>query len=80
MSQFYKFLKKYHKWLGVTLAIFFMLFALSGIVMNHRGFFSKIDIKRSWLPKEYRYTNWNNAAIRGAKQCKTDSVLVYGNI
>ena len=80
MSRFYKFLKKYHKWLGVTLAIFFMLFALSGIVMNHRSFFSKIDIKRSWLPNEYQYTNWNNAAIRGAKQWKADSVLVYGNI
>lgn len=80
MGRFYLLIKKYHKWLGVILAIFFMFFALSGIVMNHRGFFSRFDVKRNWLPKEYRYSNWNNAAIRGIKEIGKDSLLAYGNI
>ncbi|MDD2277804.1 MAG: PepSY-associated TM helix domain-containing protein [Bacteroidales bacterium] len=80
MGRFYQLIKKYHKWLGVTLAIFFMFFALSGIVMNHRGFFSRFDINRNWLPKEYRYSNWNNAAIKGVKEIGKDSLLAYGNI
>jgi hypothetical protein len=80
MSQFYALLKKYHKWLGLVLAVFFIMFALSGIVMNHRGFFSRFDVKRNWLPKEYRYSNWNNAAIRGATSISSDSLLVYGNV
>ena len=80
MSRLYKVFKRYHKWLGVTLAFFFIFFALSGIVLNHRGTFSKVDVNRRWLPKEYRYSNWNNAAVRGAKPVGSDSMLVYGNI
>lgn len=80
MSRLYKSFKKYHKWLGVVLAIFFMLFALSGIVLNHRSLFSGIDIPRNWLPKEYRYNNWNNAAIKGATPIGADSLLLYGNV
>lgn len=80
MSRFYKLIKKYHKWLGATLAVFFMFFALSGIIMNHRGLFSHFDVSRNWLPKEYRYNNWNNAAIRGINEIGKDSLLAYGNI
>ncbi len=80
MGRFYKIIKKYHKWLGAILAIFFIFFALSGIIMNHRGFFSRFDVNRKWLPKEYRYSNWNNAAIRGINEIGDDSLLAYGNI
>ncbi len=79
MNILYKFFKKYHKWLGVSLSLFLLFFALSGIILNHRATFSKVDVKRSWLPSEYRYSNWNNAAIRGAKPFGTDTLMVYGN-
>jgi hypothetical protein len=80
MTQLYRSFKKYHKWLGVFLAIFFVFFALSGIVLNHRGFFSSVDVGRGWLPADYHYSNWNNASIRGSVQIENDSILVYGNI
>jgi hypothetical protein len=80
MSSIYKGFKKYHKWLGVVLAFFFILFALSGIVLNHRATFSEVDISRGWLPKEYRYNNWNNAAVRGIVRLSNDSLLLYGNV
>lgn len=57
-----------------------MIFAVSGILMNHRSLFSGIDVPRNYLPVEFRYNNWNNAAIKSACQLSPDSILVYGNI
>jgi len=75
-----KFFRKNHKWLGIGLMLFIVLFALSGIVLNHRRLFSPVDVTRSILPKEYRYKNWNNAAIKGAVKLNDDTTLLYGNI
>lgn len=69
-----------HKWVGIVLTLFIFLFALSGIILNHRKLFSGIDVSRNVLPQEYRYRNWNNAAVRGAEKIGGDRVLLYGNI
>ncbi len=79
-SKAFKFFKKYHKWLSIILGLFFVMFSLSGIVLNHRGIFSSVDVNRSFLPKEYRYNNWNLAAVKGAVDLPGDSSLIYGNI
>jgi len=76
----FKFFKKYHKWLSIVLGLFIVLFSLSGIVLNHRGLFSSVDINRSYLPEVYRYNNWNLAAVKGAIDLPGDSSLIYGNI
>jgi len=73
-------LKKYHKWPSIVLALFIVIFAVSGIVMNHRSLFSGIDVSRKYLPEEFKYTNWNNAAVKSACKLSSDSILVYGNI
>lgn len=75
-----KFFRKYHKWLGLGITLFLLLFSLSGIILNHRKFFSSVDVSRSLLPEEYRYENWNNAAIKGAEKIGEDSLLIFGNI
>ncbi|NOY49752.1 MAG: PepSY domain-containing protein [Chlorobi bacterium] len=75
-----KFFKKYHKWLSLGLTIFILLFSLSGIVLNHRGLFSGIDVKRSILPSDYEYNNWNRAAVKNTERIGYDSILIYGNI
>jgi len=75
-----KFFKKYHKWIGIVLTIFILLFSISGIILNHRSLFSWIDVSRNFLPKEYHYNKWNNAAVRGAEKINIDSILFYGNI
>ena len=74
------FFKKYHKWLGIVLTVFILLFALSGIVLNHRELFSPININRSFLPSEYAYKNWNNAGVKSTEKISNDSILIYGNI
>lgn len=74
------FFKKYHKWLSIILTLFIILFALSGIILNHRQLFSGIDVSRNYLPSDYRYNNWNNAGVAGTEKIGNDSILIYGNI
>ncbi|MFW5706550.1 MAG: PepSY domain-containing protein [Bacteroidota bacterium] len=69
-----------HRWLGILAAVFILLFALSGIVLNHRSSFSAIAINRQWLPKTNQYHNWNLAAVKSATGIGNDSLLVYGNV
>ncbi|MBN1339969.1 MAG: PepSY domain-containing protein [Bacteroidales bacterium] len=73
-------IRKYHKWPSLVLSIFTLVFAASGIIMNHRDLFSGIDVQRNFLHKEYRYNNWNNASVRSACRISPDSILIYGNI
>jgi hypothetical protein len=75
-----KIFRKLHKWPGIIIAFFAILFAVSGIIMNHRQIFSSVDISRNILPPNYRYNNWNMAAVRGSIPYMNDSVLIYGNI
>lgn len=72
--------RKLHKWPGILIAIFAIHFAISGIIMNHRGLFSGADISRKWLPGTYEYKNWNLAAVRGGMDIGADSLLLFGNI
>jgi len=73
-------LRKWHKWPSLVFTLFILLFAFSGIIMNHRDLLSTVDVNRNYLPEGYRYNNWNLAAVRGATQIGGESVLLYGNI
>jgi len=75
-----KTLAKYHKWVSIIFTLIIVLFSISGIILNHRSLFSGIDVSRQWLPNEYAYDKWNNAAVRSTFKINTDSILVYGNI
>ena len=79
-SRIIKFFKKLHRWPAIVIALFAVLFAVSGIVMNHRQLFSSIDISRKLLPSSYTYKNWNLAAVRGSLDLNQESSLIYGNI
>ncbi|MCT4638754.1 MAG: PepSY domain-containing protein [Bacteroidales bacterium] len=72
--------KRLHRWPGVILSLFLILYAVSGIIMNHRNVVSGIDISRKILPDKYGIDNWNNGAVKGAVNF-TDSVsVIYGGI
>lgn len=73
-------LRKYHKWPGIVITLFVILFSVSGIFMNHRSLISSADLNRSLLPEEYAYKNWNNGAVKSVCRIGADSALVYGNI
>lgn len=80
MKNWTKFFKKHHKWPSLVLTLFILLFALSGIVMNHRETFSSVDVNRDYLGSEYQYKNWNKAAVKSGLQLEGDTALIYGNV
>lgn len=75
-----KLYKKLHRWPAVVIAFFAIVFAFSGIIMNHRQLFSPIDVSRKILPSNYTYDNWNMAAVRGSADIDSVSSLMFGNI
>ncbi|HSO85279.1 MAG TPA: PepSY-associated TM helix domain-containing protein [Draconibacterium sp.] len=79
-NRFLKLLKKLHKWPAIIIAFFTIIFAFSGIVMNHRGIFSSVDVSRKLLPPNYNYKNWNLAAVRGSVETDSTTNLMFGNI
>lgn len=75
-----KFFRKYHKWFSLAATLFILLFAVSGIILNHRELLSGVDIPRKFMPPGYRYNNWNLASVKGSVKAGGDSIMVYGNI
>ncbi|MCU4166335.1 PepSY domain-containing protein [Carboxylicivirga caseinilyticus] len=75
-----KFWKKYHKWGGIILSIFLILFSVSGILLNHRNWISNLNVPRSILSESYQYINWNNASLKGVLSLNNDEELFYGNV
>ncbi len=75
-----KFLRKYHKWLGIIISLFLLFFAISGIILNHRQVFSGCDVSRKLLPNNYELKNWNLGSIKNIENIAPDSNLVYGDI
>lgn len=72
-------LKKWHKWVGLVFTLFLLMFAVSGIFLNHRRAIASWEVPRGVLAKGYRYDNWNNGAVRGTLRLSPDSILLYGN-
>ena len=71
--------KKYHRWFGMVLSVFMLVFCVSGIILNHREVFSGYEVSRKWLPASYHIQNFNNGVIKGTLAAdSSDSVLVYG--
>ncbi|MCK9290540.1 MAG: PepSY domain-containing protein [Bacteroidales bacterium] len=69
-----------HKWFSLWLGFIVIVWALSGIVLNHRKLVSNIELKRSWMPPAYHFKNWNNSAVKGGCLIAPDSLLLFGNI
>ena len=69
--------KSFHRWGGLLLAPFMILFAITGIVLNHKNIFDRIPISRGFLPAAYQFSNWNNQLVAGSLPISRDSILLY---
>lgn len=72
-------MKKTHKILGLLLLVFMVWMGVSGVILNHRSFFSAREISRGSLPSDYLYENWNYGFFKGSAKISPDSILLYGN-
>ena len=84
--------KKYHRWFGLVLSVFMLVFCVSGIILNHRQLFAGCEVSRSLMPSAYHIKDFNNGIIKGSlninhRICKIpvdaipasdDSILAYG--
>lgn len=56
--------KRWHLWLGLPLCLFLFFASLSGIVLNHRTWWSHIDVPQFCLPEMYRFSDWKRGAVK----------------
>lgn len=69
--------KKYHRWFGLVLSVFMLVFCVSGIILNHRQLFADCAVSRSLLPPAYHIRNFNNGIIKGSTPSPL-GILAYG--
>jgi len=76
-----RFVRKLHIWVGLSSALYFMLIAATGVMINHREGLrlEERNVSRSWLPGSYRPQDGN--AVR-ADIVVTDlhSGLIFGKV
>ena len=77
--------KKYHRWFGLVLSVFMLVFCVSGIILNHRQLFAGCEVSRNLMPSAYHIKNFNNGIIKGSikinhriSKTPSDSILAYG--
>jgi hypothetical protein len=68
-----------HRWLGLLLVPVVVLYAISGLLLNHRRAIARLDVPRSWLPIELKLSNWNQGVIKDAVVLSEGERLVYGS-
>ncbi len=67
-----------HRWFSLVFGVLLVMWAASGIVLNHRSLVSTVDVPRHWLPANYTPKNWNLASVRSAIAVD-GGWLVWGN-
>lgn len=70
--------RKQHKWLGIGMSLFMLVFCISGILLNHRSLILDVNVSRKFLPSRYEYKNWNGGLMRGTLAWN-NAVLLFGN-
>ena len=45
--------RKHHKWLGLGMTFFLLMFCVSGILLNHRQLIKEVNVSRKFLPSRY---------------------------
>ncbi len=57
--------RKQHKWFGLGMSFFMLMFCVSGILLNHRSLIKNVNVSRKYLPSRYEFKNWNGGLLRG---------------
>lgn len=57
--------KGFHRWAGIVMAVFLLVFCVSGIILNHRSAMRSCSVSRSLLPSDYHFGNFNNGIVKG---------------
>lgn len=70
--------RSFHKYAGLILAFFLLVFCVSGIILNHRTLVADCNVSRMLLPSDYHITNYNNGIVKGTVDTEDGHILIYG--
>ncbi len=69
---------KLHKILGLVLIPLLLLFAISGIGLNHPSVIESLSVPVKGLPSNYHFKNWNRGAIQAVAQISDNELYIAG--
>lgn len=75
--------RKQHKWLGIGMIFFMLMFCVSGILLNHRSLIKDVNVSRKYLPSRYEFKDWNGGLLRGTldlDKCSSRDSLSLTNV
>jgi hypothetical protein len=77
-----RFVRKLHIWVGLSAALYFMLIAATGVMINHREGLRLGDrtISRHWLPSNYRPDDGNEGVRADIAVEDLHSGLIFGKV
>jgi hypothetical protein len=60
----FKYSKRLHKYVGLIGLAYFLIMAISGVLLNHPSLIRKISVPQGLLPSGFRYSNWDRMVMR----------------
>ena len=77
-----RFVRKLHIWVGLSAALYFMLIAATGVMINHREGLLLEDrtISRRWLPSSYRPDDGKEGVRAYIAVADLHSGLIFGKV
>jgi hypothetical protein len=77
-----RFVRKLHIWVGLLAALYFMLIAATGVMINHREGLLLEDrtISRRWLPSSYRPDDGKEGVRADIAVADLHSGLIFGRV
>src|SRR5882724_8018108 len=77
-----RFVRKLHIWVGLSAALYFMLIATTGVMINHREGLrlEERTISRNWLPSNYRPDDGQEGVRADIAVADLHSGLIFGKV
>ena len=77
-----RFVRKLHIWVGLSAALYFMLIATTGVMINHREGLrlEERTISRRWLPSNYRPEDGKDGVRADIAVSDLHSGLIFGKV
>src|SRR5437868_7952577 len=77
-----RFVRKLHIWVGLSAALYFMLIATTGVMINHREGLrlEERTISRTWLPSNYRPDDGKEGVRADIAVADLHSGLIFGKV
>ncbi len=60
----FRYSKRLHKYVGLIGLLYFLIMAVSGVLLNHPSLIRDISVPQGLLPSGFRHANWDRMAMR----------------